>query len=266
MYQLLLGETPDELGKLESNSVHLVVCSPPYVGAGNLWGEFWDGSNFDNAHAWLDKIWDECVRVLAPGCKLAINVANTGRRPYLDNCARIATWGRWNQDKVEHLGNIVWDKSHGVTDTAWGSYLNPSDISLTDDCEFILIFRKCGKRDVPKRGKLIDKDDFLAWRHSIWKIKAESAKAIGHIAPFPLEIPRRLITLYSFEGETVLDPFMGSGTTTVAAEMLNRNSVGIDHLQKNIDLAHDRINKVQANMGKEVRKLSATASVSPLFV
>jgi site-specific DNA-methyltransferase (adenine-specific) len=191
MYKLILGDSVEELQKMDDESVALVVTSCPYPGVPHMWGDLFAAERFDDAHAWLDKIWDECVRVLEPGCKLAINVANTGRRPYLDNCARIAMWGRWNQDKVEHLGNIVWDKSHGVTDTAWGSWLSPADISLTDDCEFILVFRKIGKRNVPQRGELIDKDDFLAWRHSIWKIKAESAKAIGHIAPFPLEIPRR---------------------------------------------------------------------------
>lgn len=157
---------------------------------------------------------------------------------------------------VERNGKITW---------CGNSWRNPGDMHLTDNHEYISVFRKIGKRHCPTTEPIIDRDNFLQWRKSDWRIEPESAKRVGHVAPFPLEIPKRLITLYSFEGEIVLDPFVGSGTTLVAAAMLNRKGIGIDKEPKYIELARDRINKAQAEQGKEPRRFADNVSMNPLF-
>lgn len=256
--ELILGDTLEKLKEQPDESVHLVCTSPPYPGVEKMWGKFFAPNNFDNAHLWLDQVWDECVRILKPGCKLVVNVANTGRTPYLPNSSRISMWSR-NRSGVEFRGDIIWFKgliarSTG-NDTAWGSWRSPSDIALTETHEYILVFRKDGVRSCKTREPIIDKDDFLKWRNAFWFISPEGAKSVGHIAPFPVEIPKRLITLYTFENETVLDPFVGSGTTGIACAMLNRKCIGIDHDPKSIELSKQRINSALADRGEADRPL-----------
>lgn len=232
---LICADVLEGLSGISNESVQLVVTSPPYPGVPKMWGELFAPDCFEQAHQWLDQVWMECLRVLAQGCVLAIVVANTGRRPYLRNNARIARWAG-NAGLLDE-GEIIWNKRVGQTDTAWGSWLNPSAVALTDNHEYVLIFRKAGERNVPTREPVIAKKDFLEFRKSIWVIGSESAKRTKHIAPFPEEIPERLITLYSFEGETVLDPFVGRGTTLIVAKRLKRCGIGIDHNRKYIELA-----------------------------
>ena len=136
--------------------------------------------------------------------------------------------------------------------TAWGSYRMPSDPALVDQHEYILIFRKNGQRHRPKVYELINKNDFHSWRNSVWKISPESAKRIGHIAPFPIEIPRRLITMYTFKGETVLDPFMGSGTTGVACAEIDRNFIGIEIDKEYCEIAEKRIKEAQSQIKMKI--------------
>lgn len=263
-YQLILGDTVEKMKELEDESVDLVVTSPPYPGVQKMWGELFSSENFEKAHAWLDLAWNECVRVLKPGCKLCINIANTGRSPYLDNAGRVGMWAHAHS-QVQPKGHIIWFKGEGsVQQASWGTFCNAANPLLIDQHEYILVFKKTGDRYAPTREHTIERDDFLKWRNSIWTIKAESATSVGHIAPFPLEIPKRLITLYSFDGETVLDPFVGSGTTIIAAKMLNRNGIGIDHSQEYIELAADRINKAMASLGKEPRRFR-NGVVAPLL-
>lgn len=165
-------------------------------------------------------------------------------------------WALSRRYNVEPKGDIIWLKSVGKAgDTAWGSWRNPSDMHLFDNHEYISVFRKNGKRESLTSKPVIDEESFLMWRHSDWSIKPESAKSIGHIAPFPIEIPKRLITLYTFEGETVLDPFVGSGTTGVACAQLNRDFIGIDHSSEYIELARQRIGTARANLGQADRPL-----------
>lgn len=234
------GDCLEVMREMQSESVDLVVTSPPYPGVEKMWGEMFAPDNFENAHAWLDQVWNACARVLRPGCVLAVNVANTGRRPYLRNNARIANHlGKTLFDE----GEIIWNKRVGLTDTAWGSWLNPSSISLTDNHEYILIFRKRGQRNVPARGPVISKSEFLEYRKSTWEIQSASATRVGHCAPFPPELPMRLITLYSFVGETVLDPFLGSGTTLMEAKKLGRKGIGIEKDDKYFDLAERNLSQ-----------------------
>lgn len=223
---------------LETESIHLVVTSPPYPGINNLWGALFKAERFNEAHKFLCEIWDGCLRVLKPGCKLIINIANTKRRPYLPNTHKIYEWA---EGKCEPLGEIIWNKGYGQNGTAWGSFRSPSDPALADQHEYILVFWKHGKRERPMVFEKINVHEFKSWRNSIWNIPPVKASKVGHVAPFPEEIPKRLITLYSFHNEIVCDPFAGSGTTCRVAEKLGRQWIGADIKPEYVSLSHKYI-------------------------
>lgn len=239
-YSLLLGDTLEQLKQLPDKSVQLVVTSPPYPGVCNMWGDLYKPENFIDAHKFLSLVWDECLRILDNGCKMCINIANTKRRPYLANTAEVYQWAK---QKCEPLGEIIWNKGYGQNGTAWGSYCNPSDMSLADQHEYILIFRKPGERK-KQSGYFINPKQFKSWRNSCWQIAPAKASDEKHIAPFPIEIPKRLILLYSYPDETILDPFSGSGTTGVASINFGRKYIGIDHNEEYIKLSE---NNIEAN-------------------
>lgn len=144
------------------------------------------------------------------------------------------------RDRIEPTGEIIWNKGYGQLGTAWGSFRLPSDPALADQHEYILVFRKFGKRQRPESFDKIDLKDFKSWRNSMWNIPPAKASLVGHVAPFPTQIPLRLITLYTFKGETVLDPFNGSGTTGEACIKLNRNYIGIEIEGRYCELSRKR--------------------------
>ena len=228
------SETMDEL---PDNSVHLMITSPPY----NVGKEYDEDLTLDEYLSMLKRVWKETYRVLVPGGRACINVANIGRKPYLPLNAFIAA------DMIElgylMRGEIIWNKGASAgTSCAWGSWRSASNPVLRDIHEYILVF--C-KSDFKRKGveSTIGKDDFIESTKSIWDIPAESAKKVGHPAPFPVELPERLIRLYSFKEDIVLDPFMGSGTTAVAAKQTGRKWVGYDISQEYVDLASGRLSQ-----------------------
>lgn len=245
MLDLRLGDCVELMRDLPAESVDAVITSVPYPGVCNMWGDLFKPERFDDAHRFLDSVWNECLRVLRPGCKLIINIANTKRRPYLTNDARIHWWA---QDKCEPVGELIWYKGYGQNGTAWGSFRSPSDIALADQHEYILVFRKFGKRARPDSFEKIDLIDFKSWRNTVWNIAPAKASEIGHVAPFPYEIPKRLIILYTFEGETVLDPFTGSATTALACLNLKRNFIGYENNPEYCALAERRIREAQLQL------------------
>ena len=228
------SETMDEL---PDNSVHLMITSPPY----NVGKEYDEDLTLDEYLSMLKRVWKETYRVLVPGGRTCINVANIGRKPYLPLNAFIAA------DMIElgylMRGEIIWNKGASAgTSCAWGSWRSASNPVLRDIHEYILVF--C-KSDFKRKGieSTIGKEDFIESTKSIWDIPAESAKKVGHPAPFPVELPERLIRLYSFKEDIVLDPFMGSGTTAVAAKQTGRRWVGYDISQEYVDLASGRLSQ-----------------------
>lgn len=232
------------LPQLKEESVDLVITSPPYPGNNTMWGELFQHTNVKEAHQFLGQVWHECLRVLRPGCKLIINIANTKRRPYIPN-----TRFTYNAigDEAEPLGEIIWDKGYGQVGTAWGSFCNPSDPSLADQHEYILVFRKWGeRRKYP--GYMLSARNFKSWRNSLWRIPPAKASQVGHVAPFPHQIPERLILLYSYEGEVILDPFFGSGTTGQAAQKHRRRWIGIEIAEENCVLAKKRIRVAEVRL------------------
>ena len=141
-------------------------------------------------------------------------------------------------------GEILWDKGSSASpSTAWGSWLKANNPVLRDVHEYILIFSKdtFTLKNPHKRKSTISKDEFLELTKSVWSFPAERANKIGHAAPFPVELPYRLIQLYTFEDQVVLDPFVGSGTTCIAALKTGRNYIAYDNDKKSCDLAEQRI-------------------------
>ena len=149
-------------------------------------------------------------------------------------------------------GEIIWDKAASAgSSTAWGSWLSASNPALRDVHEYILVFSKgTMRRQGDGKESTISRDEFLEYTKSLWTFPTESAKRVGHPAPFPVELPYRLIQLYTFEGDVVLDPFCGSGTTCVAALKTNRHYIGFDNNLEYVELAERRIaDAIQAEKG-----------------
>jgi DNA modification methylase len=230
--------TAKAMTEIPDYSVHLMVTSPPY----NAGKEYDQDLTLDEYLAFLQCVWKETQRVLVPGGRMCINVANLGRKPYIPLHAFIA-------EQAIALGflmrgEIIWNKAASASpSTAWGSWKSAGNPTLRDVHEYILIFCKdTFKRQNPvKRENTISRDEFLEYSKSVWNFAAEPARKIGHPAPFPVELPRRLIQLYTFEDEVVLDPFMGSGQTALAALKSKRRYIGYEIDEKYVALANKRI-------------------------
>ena len=230
--------TAEAMTELPDCSVHLMVTSPPY----NVGKEYDEDLTLEEYLAFLKRVWKETQRVLVPGGRMCINVANLGRKPYIPLHAFIT-------EQVIGLGflmrgEIIWNKAASASpSTAWGSWKSAGNPTLRDVHEYILVFCKDSfKRQNPaKHENTISRDEFLEYNKSVWTFAAEPARKVGHPAPFPVELPRRLIQLYTFAGEVVLDPFMGSGQSAIAAVKLKRKYVGYEINEKYIALANERI-------------------------
>jgi site-specific DNA-methyltransferase (adenine-specific) len=223
--------------ELPENSVHLMVTSPPY----NVGKEYDENLTLKEYREFLKRVWVEVKRVLVPGGRVCINNANLGRKPYIPLHAFIV------EDMLDlgflMRGEIIWNKaSSGSPSTAWGSWLSAKNPTLRDIHEYILVFSKgMFSRGNLKRNSTISKEEFLEFTKSVWTFAAEPATKIGHPAPFPVELPYRLIQLYTFEEEVVLDPFIGSGQAAIAAIKSNRHYVGYEINGEYVKLAERRI-------------------------
>lgn len=234
--RIILGSA-ERMKELPDNSVHLMITSPPY----NVSKEYDEDLSLNEYLELLKNSFVETYRVLVNGGRACINVANLGRKPYIplsDYVSQIMLGIGFNM-----RGEIIWNKAASASpSTAWGSWQSAANPILRDIHEYILIFSKGDyKREKKDKENTISKEQFTEWTKSIWTMNAESAKRIGHPAPFPEELPYRLIQLYSFTGDIILDPFMGSGTTAVSALKSNRKYVGYDISQEYIEQANRRL-------------------------
>jgi site-specific DNA-methyltransferase (adenine-specific) len=248
----------DRYGEVADNSVALVVTSPPYfagkeyesvLGVGHVPADYHDYLSM------LHDVFGQCFDKLEPGGRIAVNVANLGRKPYRSLSRDVI-------DLLERLGyllrgEIIWQKSHAAGGScAWGTYQRPGNPVLRDVSERIVVASK-GRFDrartpdrrllegLPSEGT-ITRDEFIDATIDVWDIPSESATRVGHPAPFPVELPRRLIELYTYRGDLILDPFMGSGSTAVAAVRTERHYVGFDTDEAYIALAERRIAEERA--------------------
>jgi len=230
---------------IPDNSVHLMVTSPPYNASKTYDADLALSEYLDL----LRGVFDECYRVLVPGGRACINVANLGRKPYIPLASFI------NQIMIEigflPRGEIIWNKSASAgVSCAWGSWKSASNPTLRDVHEYILVFSK-GKFKLHRsraekeegREDTVGKEDFIEWTKSIWTFPTVSAKRVGHPAPFPVELPRRCMEMYTFAGDIVLDPFGGSGTTGIAAKQNGRRYLLFDISEEYCELAEKRISE-----------------------
>ncbi len=240
-------------------SVALVVTSPPYFAGKQYESELQrEGipSSYLEYLQMLTDVFAECVRKLEPGGRIAVNVANLGRKPYRSLSADVIRI-------LEHdlglllRGELIWQKAEGATGScAWGSFRSATNPVLRDLTERVIVASK-GRFDrartvrqraaagLPHRNTL-SSEDFLGLTLDVWSIPPESARRVGHPAPFPVELPEQLIRLYTFEEDLVLDPFMGSGSALLAAAALNRRFVGYDLDPAYVELSRRRVEDFQA--------------------
>ena len=247
----IIDSSCENMKDIPNNSLHLMITSPPY----NVSKEYDNDLSLNEYLSLLKNCFTETYRVLVDGGRACINIANIGRKPYIplsDYVSKIMIEIGFNM-----RGEIIWNKSAGAgISTAWGSFQSASNPILRDVHEYILIFSKGNyKRERDKNEKEfrhdnITKKEFIEWTKSVWTMNTESAKRIGHPAPFPEELPNRLIKLFSFTNDIVIDPFMGSGTTAIAAIKNNRNFVGYEINKEYINLANDRILNLKINAEK----------------
>ena len=230
-----------DMPELPDASVALVVTSPPYFAGKAYEEELGEGSipaSYVDYLEMLTDVFAECTRVLEPGGRIAVNVANLGRKPYRSLSADVT---HILQDRLGLLlrGEIIWQKARGAGgNCAWGSFQSAKNPVLRDLSERVIVASK-GRfdraRSTAKRTaeglpahSTIGKDRFLDLTLDVWEFAPESATRVGHPAPFPVELRERLIELYTFEGDLVVDPFMGSGSTGVAAVQTGRRFAGYD--------------------------------------
>ena len=253
------AQLPDELANIvingdsksmaiPDNCVHLVVTSPPY----NASKTYDEDLSLTEYLEMLHQVFAECYRVLAPGGRMVVNVANLGRKPYIPLTSHVNLI--MHEIGFMHRGEVIWDKSASAgSSCAWGSFQSASNPCLRDIHEYLLIFSK-GDYKLPRskaeraNGRIdtIGKDEFIQQTKSIWSFPTESAKRVNHPAPFPVELPKRCIEMFTFLGDVVLDPFLGSGTTAVAAKMSGRRYIGCDLSTEYCAIAEERLALTEA--------------------
>lgn len=240
-HKIIIGDSR-KMDEVSDESVHLIVTSPPYWQIKDYGGAQQIGFNdsYDEYISNLNSVWAECYRVLLPGCRLCVNIG--------DQFARAVTYGRYKVIPIreaiirfcesmgfDYMGAVIWQKKTTMRTTGgasvMGSFPYPRNGLLEIDYEFILLFKKLGVApsvsQIIKEASALSKEEWRQYFTGHWNFAGEKQNG-GHAAVFPEELPKRLIKMFSFMGETVLDPFLGSGTTTKVAAYLGRNSVGYE--------------------------------------
>ncbi|HEY7072178.1 MAG TPA: site-specific DNA-methyltransferase [Acidimicrobiales bacterium] len=251
--EIYLGDARS-MDRVQPNSVALVVTSPPYF-AGKQYEEELGREGIPASYReYLDLLSDvfaECATKLEPGGRIAVNVANLGRKPYRSLSADVIGI---LQDRLGLLlrGEVVWRKARGAGgNCAWGSFRSPANPVLRDLTERVVVASK-GRFDraVDRTARAAaglpheattTADEFMEATLDVWELAPESATRVGHPAPFPVELPQRFVELYTYRGDVVLDPFMGVGTTAVAAVRTGRHYLGYDTDATYVEAARTRV-------------------------
>lgn len=252
-HKIVLGDSR-KMDEIQDKSVHLIITSPPYWQLKDYGVENQIGFNdsYENYINNLNLVWNECYRVLQDGCRLCINIG--------DQFARSVYYGRYKIIPIrteiikfcetigfDYMGAIIWQKPTTMNTTGgatvMGSFPYPRNGIIKIDYEFILIFKKHGNppkvpKELKEKSKLT-KEEWNQYFSGHWNFNGE--KQTQHLAMFPEELPKRLIKMFSFVGDTILDPFLGSGTTTLAAKNLNRNSIGYEINEKFLSLIKEKV-------------------------
>lgn len=264
-HRIIFGDSRS-LNQIEDKSVQLIITSPPYWQLKDYGTDDQIGFNdsYENYINNLNLVWKECDRVLADGCRLCINIG--------DQFARSVYYGRYKVIPIrteiirfceslgmDYMGAIIWQKTTTMNTSGggaiMGSFPYPRNGILKMDYEFILLFKKLGNAPKPtkeqKEQSAMTKEEWGQYFSSHWNFNG--VKQIGHIAMFPEELPKRLIKMFSFVGETIFDPFAGSGTTSLAAKNLGRNSIGYEINKEFAPLIKEKLCSNQLVLGDESR-------------
>ncbi len=265
--RMYLGDIRDLRNSFQPNSVALVVTSPPYYSGKEYEAAIGEGhvpASYTSYLAMLSSVFATCKDALEPGGRIAVNVANLGRKPYRSLSADVI---RILEEELGMLlrGEIIWQKARGASGScAWGSYQKPLDPVLRDVTERVIVASK-GRfdraihakdravRGLPSEGTIF-RDEFMEATLDVWEMPPESARRVNHPAPFPVELPQRLIDLYTFKGDIVLDPFMGSGTTAVAALRTDRHYLGYDTDPTYVAAAMERVGSERLRLADEANR------------
>ncbi len=227
---------------LHDGSIDLTITSPPY----NLdvsYDGYVDALPYDRYLVWVGEWARALLRVSRSGGRLCVNIPldsnKGGKHAVYADYVRVLGEAGW-----QYQTTIVWNEQNISRRTAWGSWLSPSAPFVTAPVEMVPVFYKDSwRRPRGTRETDLERDEFLEWTLGTWDFRGENSRKLGHPAPFPLELPRRLIKLYSYRDDVILDPFLGSGTTAVAAKLLGRRCIGIDCSTEYCRLAADRCEK-----------------------
>lgn len=248
--QILVGDCLDVMARMEDNSIDIVITSPPYWNqrAYSYWPTY--EQYLDDVGAWIESVY----RVLKSGRHCFWVIPDKLPWPPRENGGTERLYLPVYADTERMASSsgfvckfpIIWKKPHG-TQKMFGSYPYPPTIIHTPMTERICVWRKSGRYPRPdkqvKQLSKFTKQQWVNWGQDLWEIRPETS--VSHPAPFPLEIPKRILTLWSFVGDTVLDPFVGSGSTLVAARDEGRNAIGIDISEKYCEIARRRIDALQ---------------------
>lgn len=252
-HKIIIGDSR-KMEEISDKSIHLIITSPPYWQLKDYGAENQIGFNdsYENYINNLNLVWNECFRILHDGCRLCINIG--------DQFARSVYYGRYKIIPIrteiikfcetigfDYMGAIIWQKPTTMNTTGgatvMGSFPYPRNGIIKIDYEFILIFKKPGNppkvsKELKEKSKL-SKEEWNEYFSGHWNFNGE--KQIKHLAMFPEELPKRLIKMFSFFGDTILDPFLGSGTTTLAAKNLNRNSIGYEINENFLSIIKEKV-------------------------
>ena len=232
----LFTKSSELMDELVDNCISLTITSPPY----NIGKDSDEDLTDDEYWKMITKVFEEVYRVTESGGRLVVNVANLGRKPYIP-------FSKFFIEIITEIGflmrgEIIWQNSKGANaNFAWGSWLSASNPVIRDIHEYCLIFSKDSMKNSSKGKSTIEKEEFMESTLSIWNISPARAKKIGHPAPFPVELVKKFINLYSFKNNLILDPFMGSGSTAIASRMLDRDYIGYEINPEYVEIANKRI-------------------------
>ena len=241
----VIERSSESMDELPDNSVALMMTSPPY----HVGKDYDSDVSFTDYLELLRRVFAESYRVLEPGGRAVVNVANLGRRPYISLSSHVVNV----MEEIGFLmrGEVIWRKHKASNgSTAWGSWMSASNPIFRDTHEYLLSFSKGRWERVRKGRSTITREEFLEATLSVWEIAPESAQRVGHPAPFPVALPRRVIELYTFEGDLVLDPFAGSGTTAVAAVATGRHYAAYETDPGYVAIARRRVAEAQKERGE----------------
>lgn len=257
--KIYIGDSRN-MKEVPNSSVQLIITSPPYGALKDYENDTQIGLNqsYPDYISNLNQVWKECIRVLSPDGKLCINIMplfeSGNQTPFKRRVTHtvISDIEKFMDSTGEMFtfALYIWDKRKIVRFSSFGSYPYPTNIFSTFPYEWIIVFCKKGKRDkvsdeIKEKSKLTQKE-WADWAiNSFWEMQPAKAKTEGHPAPFPKELPHRLIKLYSFYGDTVLDPFMGTGTTAEAALELGRNAIGYEINPEYAELISAKVDRGQ---------------------